>query len=306
MSTLKQSENQSYPEQGSWYYNDCEFNVPEQWVAEEKALMKDKPKRPGSAYVCYLVENRPVISLEQPHLSTPQCTTLIAKQWKALAPNERAVYERSAAFNQSIHRIKMERWNHRLDVLETTKVALQELAKYEWIERLSLHRRYGHELVLADCDPQQQQLMTTTKPHSSKPRRAKSSFLYFCAAKRISLKETNTCAPSRVIATMLGDEWLTMTDAQKAPYVELATADMDRYTREMQAWNDKQTNEAALAKQASDAAYIQRVARAMALHHNLHPPVSFVRPAVAEISMVGHRVDIRRPTTSHDVQEPIL
>jgi hypothetical protein len=83
------------------------------------------------------------------------------------------------------------------------------------------------------------------KKDLNKPKRAKSSFMFFCQKRRPVLiakaRKENADGKVRVaeISKKLGKEWNAMSDKKRSPYVEKADADKERYNKAMAVYNDK-------------------------------------------------------------------
>lgn len=65
------------------------------------------------------------------------------------------------------------------------------------------------------------------------PKRPKSSYLFFCAAKRDSVKKKNPDAKVTEISKELGKMWRALNPKKKKKYEKKAATDKERYTREM-------------------------------------------------------------------------
>lgn len=57
---------------------------------------KDAPKRPMSAFFCYLKARRDALKKEQPALSNTQIVSKMTAEWKALSEKEKECYNKSA------------------------------------------------------------------------------------------------------------------------------------------------------------------------------------------------------------------
>lgn len=72
---------------------------------------------------------------------------------------------------------------------------------------------------------------TRKKKDPNAPKRGKSSYMYWCADYRENHKDEG-----KFSAKVLGPIWSEMDDEEKQPFVELATADNERYKTEMEAY----------------------------------------------------------------------
>jgi structure-specific recognition protein 1 len=77
----------------------------------------------------------------------------------------------------------------------------------------------------------------TKKPKKEKkvgPKRPTTSFLYFANETRASIKQANPSMTIGEVGKELGERWKTMSVEAKSKYEELAKADKERYSREME------------------------------------------------------------------------
>ncbi|KAJ1460099.1 hypothetical protein M885DRAFT_612739 [Pelagophyceae sp. CCMP2097] len=64
-----------------------------------------------------------------------------------------------------------------------------------------------------------------TKGELGPVKKALSAFFHFCADRRASLKSANAGATPTEMTKLLGEEWKSLTDAEKKPYADTAAAD---------------------------------------------------------------------------------
>lgn len=78
-------------------------------------------------------------------------------------------------------------------------------------------------------------------PH--KPKRAKTAFMFYCQKHRPLLmqkqKKKNEKIDIGKIAKTLGENWKKIKDKQKNEFIVLATADKERYDKEIAEYNEK-------------------------------------------------------------------
>lgn len=70
------------------------------------------------------------------------------------------------------------------------------------------------------------------------PKRAWPPFFFFQEQRREDLKKENPNLNHKEIVSKLGEEWRTLTDEQKKPYVEKSIADQKRYDKEKKEFQD--------------------------------------------------------------------
>ncbi|KAH8058667.1 hypothetical protein JL722_5895 [Aureococcus anophagefferens] len=90
------------------------------------------------------------------------------------------------------------------------------------------------------------------KKDPNAPKGKSSAYIMFGNAKRAEVKEQHPDFSLGDIGRELGKRWKELTDDDKKPYVDLATADAERYDREMAAYKAKQQAEGAGGDDDSD------------------------------------------------------
>ena len=76
------------------------------------------------------------------------------------------------------------------------------------------------------------------KTRKSGPKRGKTSFFFFCDAKRSEVKDKNIGMKANIINTELGHLWRALTEDEKAPFKKMADKDKKRYIDEKDNWVD--------------------------------------------------------------------
>lgn len=77
----------------------------------------------------------------------------------------------------------------------------------------------------------------TYKKERTKPKRITSSYMFFCQKERDTIKNECPNMNAKEITSELGRRWKTLTDEQKAPYIEKQDKDKARYMNEKQSLN---------------------------------------------------------------------
>jgi len=91
------------------------------------------------------------------------------------------------------------------------------------------------------------------KKDKDAPKGASSAYMHFAKAKRAQIKEENPEATFGGLGKLIGEAWKEVTDEEKKKYEDMATADKERYGKEMGAYKKKKKDEAAAkANDSSD------------------------------------------------------
>ena len=83
------------------------------------------------------------------------------------------------------------------------------------------------------------------KPYKdpNRPKRAKTAFMFYCQKHRPVLIEKQKKKNKKIeigkIAKILGENWKKIKDKEKSEFIALATADKERYDKEIAEYNDK-------------------------------------------------------------------
>jgi hypothetical protein len=107
-----------------------------------------------------------------------------------------------------------------INELELTKKDLREIIKIATEKKREAPNKIGSK--------------SSKKKDPNAPKRGKTSFMYWCADYRENHKDEG-----KFSAKVLGPFWSEMDDEEKQPFVELATADNERYKSEMDAYKSE-------------------------------------------------------------------
>ncbi|KAL3629335.1 hypothetical protein CASFOL_026557 [Castilleja foliolosa] len=80
----------------------------------------------------------------------------------------------------------------------------------------------------------------SNEPSTQKPKRAMSAFMHFCSTESEDVRITTPGISSTGVGKELGERWNKLTPEEKAPYIEKARADKERYTEEIRENNTNQ------------------------------------------------------------------
>jgi len=72
---------------------------------------------------------------------------------------------------------------------------------------------------------------------TGRPKKALNSFMHFMRAVRDEEKKANPDMPYGELTKKLANQWKNMTAEEKKPYTDLASKDLERYNKEMEAYN---------------------------------------------------------------------
>jgi hypothetical protein len=157
----------------------------------------NKPKRANTAYQLFMKDTSATIMEEHPGLSFQERSQKVAEMWKGMSEEDK----------------------HRFDarVEQDKERYAREMDAYEPPE----HEDGGSPKKRAKKDP-------------NAPKGATSAYIFFSNAKRQEVRNDHPEIAGEVtqIAKKLGEMWKSLSDEDKAPYVQMAEKDKARYAEE--------------------------------------------------------------------------
>ena len=235
--------------EGEW---DMDFTI-EQWRAKEnedaiKEIIKptttktstkikdpNKPKRGKTTYMLFCADERPGVKAELVDAKPTEVTAELGRRWNT--------------FKESTKPKDKRRYQKYVDAAAADKQRYDdEMADYVAPSDAEL------ELIAAN-KPKRGRKTTKTTDEDAKPKRGKSSYLYFCAANREAVKVENPEMAAKDVTAELGRLWreLKVDDEREDEYEKyqrLAAADKERYEAEMAALEPTEAPKAKKPKKA--------------------------------------------------------
>ena len=176
-------------------------NLPKQKaVPLKKAKDPNGPKRGKSSYIFFCVDKRQEVIDANPDMSAKDIIKELGRVWRE-------------------------------DTSEEEKMKYHEQSTTDKL-------RYEEEM--ADYTPPPNLGFVTEKKKAKHkgPKRARTSYIFFCTEHRPLIKEENPDMNTKEITSQLGVQWKALSDKEKKTYVKLAEKDKARYEKEKSEWVD--------------------------------------------------------------------
>ncbi|NXQ40691.1 TFAM factor, partial [Catharus fuscescens] len=173
-----------------------------------------RPKRPLTAYLRFVMDNRPAFREKNPEASSVELIKKLAGAWKELPASQKQVYEEARKTDWKKYGELMAAYKAQLTPAQAA--ALKEERRKQLAKRRSI--RAKRELNLL-----------------GKPKRARSGFNIFLSE---NFQESEGISPVAKLKKLF-DTWQKLSTAQKQPYLQLAEDDKVRYENEMKSWEAK-------------------------------------------------------------------
>ena len=165
---------------------------------------EDAPKHPLNPFLFFARENRPRIKAENKDKTTPEIARLLGQAWRALTPEQLAVYHKMT-------KLDMERYKREME---------------EYLNE----NNYKSSAKPPEALP---------KRHPLAPRGPISAYLFFISALRLKAKTQYPKMSFKDIAVMLGNKWKALGPRERRIFDVLALADRKRYHEEKEKWTSK-------------------------------------------------------------------
>ncbi|NXD44207.1 TFAM factor, partial [Copsychus sechellarum] len=173
-----------------------------------------RPKRPLTAYLRFVIDNRPAFREKNPEASNLELIKKLAGAWKELPASQKQIYEEARKTDWKRYGEQMAAYKAQLTPAQAA--ALKEERRKQLAKRRSI--RAKRELNLL-----------------GKPKRARSGFNIFLSE---NFQESEGISPVAKLKKLF-DTWQKLSTSQKQPYLQLAEDDKVRYENEMKSWEAK-------------------------------------------------------------------
>ncbi|KAM9426229.1 transcription factor A, mitochondrial [Pholidichthys leucotaenia] len=194
----------------------CPSVLPTAYVCSVKRLTSeagDPPKRPPNGYMRYFLQQKPIITRQNPHLKLVDITRKIAEQWKTMSPEQKQPFQE--AFLQEWEQFKVDFKNYQAQLTPAQLQQQDQEKKKKTARRKVLQSRKELRSM-------------------GKPKRPRNSFNIFMSEHY----EEATGATSQAKLKSLLQDWRNLLSHQKQVYIQLAEDDKIRYKNEMNSWED--------------------------------------------------------------------
>lgn len=152
------------------------------------------PKRPNSAYILFMNENRAKFKAENPNATFGELSRIGGQQWASVKPVVKAKYEKLA----QIDRERYER----------------ESASY----------------VPTEADKQLKKAKKAKKVRDpTLPKKNLNAYMFYANSNRDKLKKQQPSLSATEIVSQLGSQWRALSDREKKQYNDMAAKDKVRY-----------------------------------------------------------------------------
>nr|AGU38825.1 mitochondrial putative transcription factor A precursor [Sparus aurata] len=210
------------------------------------------PKRPPNAYIRYVVQQKPVVTRQNPDVKIIEIIGKIAQQWRSLSPQQKQPFEEAYQRDREQFQLDLKHYQAKLTPAEIQQQALEKR------QRLAKRKATRKKRELSSL---------------GKPKRPRSPFNIFMSEHFVEARGTTVTDKMKSLL----DDWKNLFSHQRQVYTQLAEDDKIRYKNEMQSWEEhmveigrsdlirEQSTKKASAKTAETTVNVKKKAKAKAV-----------------------------------------
>lgn len=172
----------------------------------------NKPKRPLTGYLKFMMEKRPIILKENPSLQSTDIVKRVAEQWKALSYEGKAKYQEEAVHDRAKYDEEILKYN-----AELTPEQVEVLSHIEYEKRKDRKKRKLRKEYIA----------------TGKPKRPITSFGLFVQDNATSGK------PLAEVMIEMKTKWEQLPDIEKQKYQIKFKKNIEKYEIELAKWENE-------------------------------------------------------------------
>ncbi|KAL7372566.1 hypothetical protein ABVT39_018626 [Epinephelus coioides] len=194
----------------------CTSVLPATYINQVKCLSSQAsgpPKRPLNGYMRYVVQQKPLMSRNNPEIKAVDIIRMIAQQWRTMSPDQKRPFEEASLQAREQFKMDLQRYQAQLtpaQIQQQTLEKRQRMAKRKAIRKKRELNSMG------------------------KPKRPRSPFNIFMSEHYEEARGTTSQAKMKSLL----EDWRNLFSHQKKVYTQLAEDDKIRYKNEIKSWED--------------------------------------------------------------------
>ncbi|KAM0833031.1 hypothetical protein ACQ4PT_064524 [Festuca glaucescens] len=203
-----------------------------------KSKAGNERKKPAPAYVLWCKDQWAEIKKESSDADFKEVGNALGAKWKTLIAEEKQPYEEryrheKEAYLQVVGQEKRE--------AEAMKLLEEEQMRWTAKELLEQYLKFRQEAE-EEGSGKKGKKKNKREKDPSRPKQPMSAYFVYCQERRAALvAEKRKNVPE--IGKITGEEWKSMTEAQKAPYEDVAKKQKEEYHKQMEVYKQKKLEE---------------------------------------------------------------
>lgn len=206
-------------------------------MGKSKKRDPNKPRRALNGFLFFSKKRRTEIKEGNPSISFPELAKQIGEEWKKMADEDKAPFEKLALEDKVRYNKEMgkrEIWGGQVGGWMV--VTFRMLTRFETFPPLGKQTSYLNCKFVGTADGYQappEYAKKNTRRDPNKPKRAMTAYLHFCDAHRGAVKAENSDKDSKEILKILAEMWKETDEDGRMPFHKQAEADRERYDSEV-------------------------------------------------------------------------
>ncbi|XP_038160475.1 transcription factor A, mitochondrial [Cyprinodon tularosa] len=171
------------------------------------------PKRPLNGYMRYVLQQKPIVTRQNPETKLVDIIRKIAQQWRTLSPEEKKPFQEASVQAMKQFKVDFQKYQAQLTPAQLQQQAMER--RQRMAKRKAIRKK--RELTVL-----------------GKPKRPRSPFNIFMSEHFQEARGTSTQAKMKSLL----EDWRNLFSHQKQVYIQLAEDDKIRYKNEIKSWED--------------------------------------------------------------------
>lgn len=194
----------------------CTTVLPSSFFSPVKCLTSQTsgpPKRPLNGYMRFVMQQKPMVTRQNPEIKSVDIIRKIAQQWRALSPDQKRPFEEASQRAREQFKVDLKRYEAQLSPAQLLLQAQER--RMRLAKRKSIRKKRELNSL-------------------GKPKRPRSPFNIFMSEHFEEARGANTQDKMK----SLRDDWRNLFAHQKQVYTQLAEDDKIRYKNEIKSWEE--------------------------------------------------------------------
>ncbi|KAK6935498.1 High mobility group box domain, partial [Dillenia turbinata] len=207
---------------------------------KEKNKKSSDMKRPALPYARWCKDHWAEVKKANPEAEFKEISNMLGAKWKTISEEEKKPYEEKYQAEKEIY---LENVGKEKRENEAMKLLEDEHKQKTAIELLEQYLQFKQEA-------EKEKTKKKKEKDPLKPKHPMSAFIVYSNERRAALLAQNKTV--KEVAKILGEEWKSMTENEKAPFEEMAKKNKDKYVQDMVIYKQKKEEEAENLKKEED------------------------------------------------------
>jgi hypothetical protein len=202
---------------------------------KEKHKMSDcelkRPKKCLSSYMIFVREVRAKVTEEYPDMNALDVMKEVGRRWQSISAEDKNYYQALAEKDKERFKRENQQYMKELEQLDNKLKQINPSGEDELVGEPNPDNASGKSNENSKYSVGANGKRMRRDPNM--PKKPLSAYIYFSQEKREEIKKKNPKMPVATIMKEVSNQWSAMSKAERAPYVNAAKEDKERYEKEL-------------------------------------------------------------------------